>query len=401
MFENNNELLQKPTGVDDLLPDNVKKYKVLKKQIIETFKLWGYEEVSVPTLEYPELFRESKGKSVEREMFQFSDNTGRPIVLRPDFTPSIARLIATYFNKKPRPIRLCYSGKVYKLGHSMSQEKELNQIGVELVGDGAALGDAEIVAMAVETLKNLGIEDFVICIGNMNFIDSFLSEIGLSNKESKLVKETLNENDLVKYYSLTKQFDISEKARDLLHHLPKFRGKKEALVEVKQKLQSFKAVSLLEELEVIFVILEGYNLQDKVTFDLSLVRKFDYYTGFIIEGYSKSIGFPLCGGGRYDNLMSSYGKDLSATGFAFSFDTLMKLMPEKFIEKSPTKVFLSSDKKSLTKALANVRDLREEGYQVIVDLEGISKEDALERAKEHSTDELYYYYDNNFYLEKI
>ncbi len=398
----NHNLLQTPTGVGDTLPERLEKYRSLESQVMNTFKLWSYDEVAVPFIEYPDMFSVHKGKTIERQMFQFNDETGRPVVLRPDFTPSVARLVAKYYNQHPLPLRLCYSGKVFRSGHdSMTAEKELYQVGVELVGGEAPYGDAELVAMAAETLENIGIDDFVICIGNLQFVNKLLESLEVNGELGHQIMEALNENNLVKYYQIVKGMETSEEKRELLKDLTKFRGGKENVQMVREMTNLPQVEDILAELETIFDILEGYDLQDRVTFDLSLVRRRDYYTGFIMEGYSSKLGFPLCGGGRYDNLMINYGMDLPATGFAFSFDSLAKLVPEKMLPTRTPKVCISYEWEVKDSALAKAAELRKNGKRVFVQLAENDRKTGKEQGKQQGVDEFYYISGQDEFYEQL
>ncbi len=390
-----NHLVQKPAGVSDFLPEQVKLYRSLEDQALSIFNAWGYEEVFVPTLEYPEMFAIDKGKFFEREMFKLSDETGRPMVIRPDFTPSIARLVATYYAQKPTPIRLCYSGKIYRsrlTSSSTAQGKEFYQMGAELIGGGVPDGDAEIAAIAAETMAAFGINDFVICMGDLAFIDRFLKELEIPESQVQNIKETLNQGNLVKFYQLIDGLALNDKNRRILKRLPRFRGKREDLSDLRETLTSLQVDDILTKMDNIYQVLEGYGLSDKVTFDLSLVRNLDYYTGFVFEGYASGIGYPLCGGGRYDNLMNYYGMNLSATGFGFSLDNILKLVSRKKqpAVETPTRYLVTYEHGYRKEALLRARKLRQKGYQVIMALASSTLHDALKYARKQYAGRLDY-----------
>ncbi|ACB85569.1 ATP phosphoribosyltransferase regulatory subunit [Natranaerobius thermophilus] len=394
------QLLQKPSGVNDNLPNRVEKFRLLENKILETFKLWGYDEVSVPYIEYSNIFSVNKENLLEQQMFQFNDETGRLVVLRPDFTPSIARLVATYYKNHPLPLRLCYSGKIFRANNGNSiNEKEQTQVGVELIGGEAPGGDAELVAMAAETFQKMEIKNFVICIGNLKFINNLLDCLKVDQSSQSMLIEALNENNLVQYQGIIDSLELESDSKDILKKLPKFRGNKENLNYVRE-VAGFKPVmNILDELENIFKTLESYGLQDKVTFDLSLVRKLDYYTGFIMEGYAEKVGFPLCGGGRYDKLMDKYGMSLPATGFAFSFDSLIDLVKVKGDALSKLHFGYTQGKRD--QALEHVKDYRQRGYRVSLELNSQELEVSRRKAKEQGADQFYYIGNHGMVKENI
>ncbi len=394
------KFLQKPEGVEDFLINKSKKKREMENKIVDLFELWGYKEVKVPMIEYARTYYESQK---DHRMFQFSDEMGYTMSLRPDFTPSIARLASTYFNsEKYFPIRLCYAGPVFRITKPKKGErKESFQAGVESIGERGPSSDGEIVALACEGLKAMGLDDFIISLGHVGFMDTLLQELGLKEIDQDKVKEVLNRRNLVEYEVIVEDLSLDKDSKMILEELPEFQGERDKLQELIDRFPGRKFSQSLQELDEIFEIVEEYGLRDKINFDLSLLRRPGYYTGFIMEGYSSKTGFPLCGGGRYDELMSFYGVEAPATGFAFFLDKLLDVLEYEKEEYSMASIFLSYDKDLKNKAIEYAKEKRNENRSLLMDLNPVSYEKAREKAMDLNVREIHYMSKDKIIKEKL
>ena len=397
------KFLQKPEGVEDYLFNKSKKIREMENKVIKTFELWGYNEVKVPMIEYAKTFHESQK---DYRMFQFSDEKGYTLSLRPDFTPSVARLASTYLGGvESLPLRLCYQGPVFRITTPRKGErKEFFQAGVELIGEKGPFCDGEIVALACEGLQVMGLEDFIISLGHVGFMDSLLEVLGLDVEIQEKIKDVLNRRNLVEYENIVSGLDLIKKSKSILEELPEYQGDRQKLSELKNKFSDRKLLKSLEELDEIFEIVDRYGLLNKVSFDLSLLRRPGYYTGFLMEGYSCKTGFPLLGGGRYDELMSSYGESLPAIGFAFFMDKLLDVATYDKEDDRKADIYLSYE--SYEKDLKNVaisyaKDKRNQNLSLIMDLSPDNYEGAKERAANLNAKELHYIKKNDVKVEQI
>ena len=156
------------------------------KNLCRILKNYGYHAIQTPTFEYFDVFGKEVGTIPSKELYKFFDREGNTLVLRPDITPSIARMATTLYDTEKMPIRLCYKGNTF-INHSSYRGRlhETTQAGAELIGLDSVEADAEMVAMAVESLKEVGLGDFQIHIGNVEFFESFIA-VRFSQSEKAL-----------------------------------------------------------------------------------------------------------------------------------------------------------------------------------------------------------------------
>ena len=179
------QLLHTPEGVRDLVGRECAGKLSLEKRLHTVFELYGYHDIQTPTFEYFDVFGKEIGTTPSRELYKFFDKEGDTLVLRPDFTPSIARAAATLFQDEKLPIRLCYTGNTF-VNYAESYQgrmREITQMGAELMGDDSAIADAEMLVMVIDALKAAGLNDFQVSVGNVEFYRNLIKEAGLDEKE--------------------------------------------------------------------------------------------------------------------------------------------------------------------------------------------------------------------------
>ena len=200
---------------------------------------------------------------------------------------------------------------------------EFTQAGVEMLGAANPSADAEILALAIKALLETGIKDFKLSIGQIDFINGLLEDAKLSESNAKEVKKALIKHDVVKLENLIETSTIEPKKKELLKRLPFLHGDIDLLTEVLNYDLNEKSKNAIADLKAIYDLLKVYGVTEYLSFDLGLLRDFDYYTGMLFEGYAMEIGFPIIGGGRYDKMMQNFGEPAPATGFAIGMDRVM------------------------------------------------------------------------------
>ena len=175
--------LHTPEGVRDIYNLECRKKLTVQNQLHHTLHLYGYQDIQTPTFEYMDVFREEIGTISSRELYKFFDREGNILALRPDITPSIARATATLFEYEEFPIRLCYIGNTF-INHSSYQGrlKENTQLGAELIGEDSIEADAEMIAMLVDGLKQVGLKEFQVNIGHVDYLRALLESSGLQEE---------------------------------------------------------------------------------------------------------------------------------------------------------------------------------------------------------------------------
>ncbi|NLM51609.1 MAG: ATP phosphoribosyltransferase regulatory subunit [Firmicutes bacterium] len=390
---------QIPEGVRDLLPDLAGQKRKLEEFIQQVFSRWGYREVSTPAFEYSEIFAADLKAGLENSIYRFPDEQGRMLVLRPDFTLPIARVVAVHFAEGPLPLRLCYGGEIFRYaGGLQGKQRALTQAGVELMGDATPGSDAEVVALAAAVLQEAGLDEFTLCLGHVGFLDLLLAAYDLLPQDVEKIKLLFNKKDFVTLKEMVTKLKISEQAKESIMQIPLLRGGVEVLTKARALLPAGANVQPLELLQEIWSVLEDYKVTQFVTLDLGMVRMMNYYTGMVFEGYTNGLGYPLCGGGRYDQLLTNFGCELSAVGFAVSLDHLLTVLTrQKKLPELLEPLFVAFDESGRENAIATAQTLRRQGAVVIVDLKAATYEEAFQAGCRLGATRLLYCTDNDIF----
>lgn len=321
------KLLTTPKGVRDILPREAVWRRELEARINKVFVGYGYREVVTPTIERLEVF--SKGSELDEKMYKFVDRDGEILALRTDMTTPIARIVCGRLPEEKPPIRLCYSGNLFRYDDPQAgRKREFYQAGVEMIGDASPEADAEVIAIAYHSLQAAGVEDFRIDLGHVGYVHGLLAEAALNEACKDRIRKCLMHKDLVGLEETVRahQGELGQDLMEIFLRLPTLRGGMEVLQQAESLTKNPLVQQALENMAEIFTVLKWYGIEESVTIDLSMIKKMHYYTGMIMEGYSKELGYDLCSGGRYNNLLAAFGSDLPATGFALGLDRVLLVM---------------------------------------------------------------------------
>ncbi len=307
-----------PYGLQDYLPLEYSHKDSIEKKISESFVSSGYQMIETPVLEYIDVFTIDKiGFQVE-EMFKLSDSNGSLLVLRPDITMPIARMAATKL-KYENNLKLCYSGNVFHLkGEKNEGYKQTTQIGIELMGDDSYLADAECLILAITSLQKAGLENFQIEVGQTMFFKGLIEQAGLDEECSEQMRRYVEMKDMLSMEIMLKEKNIELSLRNDILELPALYGSIEILETAKKYSKNRMCKKAVENIEKVLNTIDGKGLLDYVSIDFSIVQSVHYYTGIVFKGICPNLGYPLLTGGRYDNLVKNYGKDMPAVGFAMT-----------------------------------------------------------------------------------
>jgi ATP phosphoribosyltransferase regulatory subunit len=313
-----------PAGTKDLLPGEAKRRRVLENQLAELFESQGFEEVITPTLEFFETMAVELGDELENQLYRLFDRDGRLLVLRPDMTTPIARLAATRMRHLELPLRLFYLSNVFRYESPQAgRMREFGQAGVELIGQPESSADAEIIALSVKALHRAGLEDFQISLGQIPVFNAIMDESRLPENAVRQIKGAIARKDLVGLERALDQHRVVGGQKELILEFSDLQGGRGVLSRAKSIVNSDYARQAIDRLEEVFDHLGGLGVEESVQLDLGLLRGFDYYTGIVFEGYTTDLGFTICGGGRYDNLLEKFGYPCPAIGFALGLDRLL------------------------------------------------------------------------------
>jgi ATP phosphoribosyltransferase regulatory subunit len=301
-----------PPGTRDVLPDEMRELRALTGTLHGAFEQAGYGEVSTPTMEYEDVLRRGDVRAAGAG-YRLFDEHGEVLALRSDSTIPIARMVSTRYSDADVPIRLCYFAHTYREvdGHS-GQAREFLQGGLELIGVPEPQGDAEVVAIVIEALSEAGLTRHRLGLGDGSLYRTLLAELEVDEEERLPLLEALARRDLVDVELRIDRLGLGHSASDLLTTLPTLRGGPEVLEHGDHEPVS----AAVENLRACHELLADRGVADRVIFDLGLVRELGYYTGAVFEVYDPAVGFALGGGGRYDDLLGRFGRDLPACGLA-------------------------------------------------------------------------------------
>ncbi len=305
-----------PPGTRDILPDEMRELRRLHRTLVDVFEDHGYGEVATPTIEYDEVMARGDGRSAA-SAYRFFDERGELLSLRSDMTVPIARLIASRFAGAEPPFRVCYVANLFRaVRPQRGQMREFAQAGVELVGAPAPAGTAEVIEVLGAALEATGLNRAVIGLGDADLYRQLLAELGVEGEARDSVLGRLATHDLVGLESeLSELAGVSEERRQTLVALTQMRGGREVLDEARE-IGGEAVERATARLQETFEALEARGAAERVQIDLGLLRDLGYYSGAILEVYDPALGHILGGGGRYDGLMSRFGADLPAAGFA-------------------------------------------------------------------------------------
>lgn len=317
-----------PAGMSDIMPEECAQKKAVEDILWTVFASFGYRETETPMFEYYDVYSGEGGKvssGLEQEsMFKFFDEYGRILALRPEMTTSIARMAATKTEGMPLPLRFCYNGSVFRAERTYgARQREFTQSGIELLGADTPEADAEVIAAAIEALLALGIEEFHMEIGQVGFFNGLTEQAGLSDKAVESLRERIDSKDRFGIKELTAKLDIDEKIKELMIELPYLFGGIEIFERADVEGLNETSKKALLNIKKIYEILVSYGLEKYISVDLGMLQSIDYYTGSIFKCYTHGVGFPVCAGGRYDNLLKKFGRDISAVGIAFSVNNIL------------------------------------------------------------------------------
>ena len=365
-----------PEGVRDIYSQECSRKQKLQEKLHRVFHQYGFEDIETPTFEYFEVFSKEVGTIPSRELYKFFDREGNTLVLRPDFTPSVSRACATYFNPEKEVVSLCYTGNTFINNSSFrGRLKETTQMGVERMGDDSPEADAEILAMTVECLLTAGLTEFQVSVGQVDYYKAIFAQTGMSQEEEEELRKLISQKNYFGVEELVKSKKMDKSLAKVLSQLPQMFGSAEVLEKAKALTDNPQALKAVARLEEIYELLKVYGYEKYITFDFAMLSKYHYYTGIIFQAYTYGTGEPLIKGGRYNQLMKHFGKPAASIGFAIVVDNLlMALSRQKLEMEDPDDVtVITYRKENRIQAIKEAKELRAQGKNVALRPEKVTK----------------------------
>lgn len=361
------KLVHTPEGVRDIYGEEKAKKTIVERLLHEKITGYGYRDIQTPTFEFFDVFSKEVGTTPSRELYKFFDKEGNTLVLRPDFTPSIARCAAKYFMDEDVPIRFCYQGNTFtNTSQLQGKLKEVTQMGAELIGDGSVQADAEMIAMTIEALYHAGLSDFQISVGNLEYFKGICDEAGLDEETELELREFISGKNYFGAEELLGRIGVNKKDKELLLKVSDLFGPVSILEEAKKAVSNKRSRHAIERLEKVYQALCDYGVEKYVSFDLGMLSKYNYYTGIIFKGYTYGVGDAIVKGGRYDHLLQRFGKEAAAIGFVIVVDDLLSAMGRQNVMISgievPVKLYYTEE--NFKEKLMEAKRMRSSGKKV-------------------------------------
>ncbi len=428
-------MLEPVRGMRDVLPEQRRVLADVQAGLEAEIVRWGYQMVDLPILERRELYLKKSGEELVGKLYDFTFG-GRSVALRPEWTASVLRAYLNELQSEPLPLRLGYSGPVFRYERPQRVTyRQFTQVGIELIGGAAPLADAEVIALACRGLDAVGVTNYTVTIGHIGIVRALLNGLGLAERTANFLlwnMERLREGDNTIREQLAaaedeELFDLGpladlpddqlqsllltmlravglpldnstrqpeaivgrlvrklrradpqprvERALHLLTQLAGTRGTPATMLPKLEQLLTAEGIdpSPLNELRAVLTMLEGQVGADRLIVDAGLGRGLHYYTGLIFEVNSGD-GLQLCGGGRYDDLVTSLGgrSPVPAIGFAYGLERVADAASGNLSSPTNTVLVMAENGDMFGMALATADLLRERGYIAVVDVRGRS-----------------------------
>lgn len=317
-----------PEGTRDLLFEECEARRTVERILSKVFSGRGFTEVVTPGLEFLDLYDLKAGSMPVERMYKLTDSKGRLIVMRPDSTIPIARLVSTRLKGCQLPIRLFYNQSVFTSNPGLKgRSDEIVQTGIEIIGSDSRRADLEVMTTAVEALGACNVSDFRLEIGHIGLFHSLISSLRLGEEEQeeiRLLIEGKNYPALNDYLDEICANGGDRRTVEVLKQLPRLFGGEEVFDKAANLFDDAKTEYILSYLRSIYHDLAALGMKEKISVDLGIVNRNDYYTGVVFRGYIEGFGETVLSGGRYDTLLSEFGADLPATGFGVNVDAVAR-----------------------------------------------------------------------------
>ncbi|HEX8164093.1 MAG TPA: ATP phosphoribosyltransferase regulatory subunit [Pyrinomonadaceae bacterium] len=298
---------------------------------MSVFDGWSYEEITTPSVDYYALFEFGMGHSEARRAFRFTDTDGRMLALRPDVTSSVARAASTLLARRARPLRLCYAGRVFRQQQPSHAQwrRESEQVGCEHIGSARGAADVEVLAIAVEVLRRLGLDGrFSITLNDVGVFNGVAERIAPDPEGRDLMRRLMDVRDAAGLRRFLAPHAREDEARSFAR-LVELPGKSEVLADAARLIKNPRSAEALARLERLWRVVESLGLADQFVVNLGDLSGLDYYTGLTFKIYVEGVGARAGGGGRYDNLTANFGRPEPAVGFVLDVDAIAEALSQR------------------------------------------------------------------------
>ena len=363
------ELVHTPEGVRDIYGKECIDREIIQGLVHGAIKRFGYQDINTPTFEFFDVFAEEISATSAKELYKFFDKEGNTLVLRPDFTPSVARCVSKYFLEEECPIRICYSGNTFtNTTRLQGKLREYMQMGAELMNDDSVEADAEMIAMMIQALLDTGLTEFQVNVGDADYYKGICEEAGMTEETEAELREQIAGKNYFAAEKILIDGEVAEKYRNMLLKVSEFAGSVDELEKAAGQVNNKRSTDAVDRLQALYNVLCLYGFEKYISFDLSMLSQYNYYTGVIFKAYTYGVGDAIAKGGRYDDLLMKFGKGAPAIGFMIVIDDLMSALYRQgiHIQSRADRVVLTYTASEYASVLAKAQILRQKGENVVL-----------------------------------
>ncbi len=363
-------------GMRDFLPRDAERMRHVEQVSRELAQLYSYEEIITPVVESYDLLAAKAGEEIRERMYAFEDLGGRKVALRPEFTASVARLMATKLRNKPKPMRLFSVGSLYRYDEPQyGRFREFWQANYELFGSDKPEADAEILMLTNDLLTRLGLRNYRFKIGHMGILRGIMDQEDLGEEQQNRIMQLLDKKRWEEALTVARSVDASQNCLTTLKKVFETKGKDafQVLKKAEESVQEYeKSLAAVENLREILELTRESGVKLEVMIEAGFARGLEYYTGMVFEPYVPEIEMALSGGGRYDKLIELFGGEpIPAVGVAQGVDRIVLAMKKQRVSPKISKekvVVIPVDEKYVAKALELSSILRSAELSVKVEV---------------------------------
>jgi ATP phosphoribosyltransferase regulatory subunit len=359
-----------PIGMATILPHAAKQVRRLEQDFFGEVGRWGYEEIILPTLEYLDVLAPGLEAELVEKSYKLADRTtGRMLLLRPDATAQIARTVGMGLTGSTLPLRLSYRTSVFRYQpEHAGRDREIYQVGAELIGVDDGAGDSEIISLLIECLRAIGLPSFTVSLGHVGFSKGLLVRAGLSAQGQKRAEQAVARKDLPRLQELLASEGVSKALTAAILEAPELYGREEVLERGRILAGGDTTLlSPLDRLAQVYHLLCASGYRESLLLDLGEFRGFDYYDGVVFDVFAEGVGAELGGGGRYDHLIGRFGRPLPSTGFALDVDRLFRAVAKGNEDRESLRVeyLVAASRRAVRRVMSVANQLRRSKSRVI------------------------------------
>ena len=382
-------------GMRDFLPQEAQTLRTVEAKTRKVAELYGYGEIITPVVESYELLSAKAGDEVRSRMFAFKDLGDRDVALRPEFTASVARLVATSMRNEPRPFRLFSVGTIYRYDEPQKgRYREFWQSNFELMGSNRPEADAEILMLTNGLLEKIGLKNHAFKIGHVGVLRGIFSQENVDESIQSTVMQLMDKKQYDDALETVQKARVSERCLKVLRRLVELKGDKifDVTDKIEECIKDYEmAVAATRNLREILKLARQGGCNATMTVEAGFERGLEYYTGMIFEVYVPDLNIALGGGGRYDRLIELFGgAPTPAVGVAHGLDRILLAMKEQKSglkgEETKKVVIIPVGDELRGEALRISQKLRESNLSVEVEVMGRKMAKALEDADRRNFD---------------